>query len=192
MVVGKGQNKKSLFQSGESIQENGIKLPMHNFRFQTSSKKGVTASIHVTGETLGEVNSKQVKRKSVLPATSLDQFLEEQELQKEHDINDLPNCKQVKRKSVIPTTIADDLVDQEEIGGDECAIDEEIGIDCSTEDTKKRMWEYINSKFLIPVEGKKWVMTGLRDAWRRHKQKIKERCFDKNSTVEDMLAKRLV
>uniref|UniRef100_M1DYW1 Uncharacterized protein n=1 Tax=Solanum tuberosum TaxID=4113 RepID=M1DYW1_SOLTU len=29
-------------------------------------------------------------------------------------------------------TVADDLVDQEEIDGDECAIDEEIGIDCST------------------------------------------------------------
>ncbi|KAG5599660.1 hypothetical protein H5410_031030 [Solanum commersonii] len=57
-------------------------------------------------------------------------------------------------------------------------------------DTKKCMWEYINSKFLIPVEGKKWVMTGLRDAWTRYKQKIKERCFNKNSTIEDMLAKR--
>ncbi|KAG5571724.1 hypothetical protein H5410_061490, partial [Solanum commersonii] len=57
-------------------------------------------------------------------------------------------------------------------------------------DIKKRMWEYINSKFLIPVEGKKWVMTGLRNSWRRHKQKMKERFFDKNSTVEDMLAKR--
>jgi len=34
------------------------------------------------------------------------------------------------------------------------------------------------------------VMTSLRDAWRRYKQKIKERYFDKNSTVEDMLAKR--
>ncbi|KAG5620760.1 hypothetical protein H5410_005978 [Solanum commersonii] len=56
-------------------------------------------------------------------------------------------------------------------------------------DTKKRMWEYINSKFLIPVEGKKWVMTGLRDAWRRHKQKIKEKFFDKNITLEDMLAR---
>ncbi|KAG5606239.1 hypothetical protein H5410_027731 [Solanum commersonii] len=32
-------------------------------------------------------------------------------------------------------------------------------------------------------------MTGLRDAWRRHEQKIKERFFDKNSTIEDMLAK---
>ncbi|KAG5630246.1 hypothetical protein H5410_001963 [Solanum commersonii] len=56
-------------------------------------------------------------------------------------------------------------------------------------DTKKCLWEYINSKFLIPVEGKKCVMTGFRDAWRQHKQKIKERCFDKNSTIEDMLAK---
>ncbi|KAH0757820.1 hypothetical protein KY290_021313 [Solanum tuberosum] len=128
MVVGKGQTKKSIFQSGESIQE-----------------KGVTASVHVIAETLGNteeqhdiqdlLNFKQVKRKSVLPATSLDQFQEEQQLQKEHDINDLPNC---------------------------------------------------NTK----VEGKKWVITGLHDAWRRHKQKIKERSFDKNSTVEDMLAKR--
>ena len=30
-------------------------------------------------------------------------------------------------------TVADDLEDQEEINRDECAIDEEIGIDCSTE-----------------------------------------------------------
>ena len=32
-------------------------------------------------------------------------------------------------------------------------------------------------------------MTGLRDAWRRHKQKIKKNFFDKDSTLEDMLAK---
>ncbi|KAH0652851.1 hypothetical protein KY289_030529 [Solanum tuberosum] len=114
MVVGKGQTKMSLFQSGESIQGKGTKLPMHNFRFQTSSKKGVTTSVHVTRETLGNaeeqhdiqdlLNFKQVKRKLVLPATSLDQFLEEQQLQKEHDIHDLPNCKQlmilwIKKKS---------------------------------------------------------------------------------------------
>ncbi|KAK6773756.1 hypothetical protein RDI58_028994 [Solanum bulbocastanum] len=71
--------------------------------FQTSSKKGVTASTDVTGETLANAEEqhdiqdllkfKQVNRKSVLPATSLDQFLEEQRLQKEHDIHDLPNCK---------------------------------------------------------------------------------------------------
>ena len=32
-------------------------------------------------------------------------------------------------------------------------------------------------------------MAGLYDAWRRHKQKIKKNFFDKNSTLEDMLAK---
>ena len=42
IVFGKGQTKKRLFQSGESIQEKRIKLPMQNFRFQMSSKQGVT------------------------------------------------------------------------------------------------------------------------------------------------------
>ncbi|KAH0709467.1 hypothetical protein KY284_010894 [Solanum tuberosum] len=297
MIAGKGQTKQRLFQSGESIQEKRIKLPTNNSRFQTSFKEGVTVSVHMTGTTLGNgevqhdiedlLKFKQVKRKSVRPATSIDQFLDKQQIHNEHDIHDLPNCKQVKRKSIIPAnsldqfqnnqgihiddetkrdnhTIADvkflhaliidehnkgldDLVDQEELGGDDCDIEEEIDIDCSTKeiskpkkvrgqttckdiharnleerkeltfdkgqamgptnkivlelsnfigtiarnprfislmytswhavpnDTKKRMWEYINSKFLIPVEGKKWVMTGLHDAW---------------STLEDMLAKR--
>ncbi|KAH0682715.1 hypothetical protein KY285_022197 [Solanum tuberosum] len=167
MVVGKGQTKKSIFQSGESIQE-----------------KGVTASVHVIAETLGNteeqhdiqdlLNFKQVKRKSVLPATSLDQFQEEQQLQKEHDINDLPNCNTKGTISRNPRFINLMYTSWHAV----------------PKDTKKRMWEYINSKFLIPVEGKKWVITGLHDAWRRHKQKIKERSFDKNSTVEDMLAKR--
>ncbi|KAH0773719.1 hypothetical protein KY290_010856 [Solanum tuberosum] len=228
---------------------------MNNSRFQTSFKEGVTASVHVTGTTLGNgevqhdiedlLNFKQVKRKSVRPATSIDLFLDKQQIHNEHDIHD-PIINEHNKG-------LDDLVNQEELGGDECDVEEEIDIDCSTKgqttykdiharnleeikevafdkgqavgptnkivsqlsnfigtiarnprfislmytswhavpkDTKKRMWEYINSKFLIPVEGKKWVMPGLRDAWRRHKQKIKEKFFDKNSTLEDMLAKR--
>ncbi|KAK6781960.1 hypothetical protein RDI58_019756 [Solanum bulbocastanum] len=198
MVVGKGQTKKNLFQSRESIQEKGIKLPKHNFRFQTSSNKGVAASVHVTGETLGNAEEKhdihdllkfkQVKRKSVLPATSLDQFLEEQWLQKEHDIHDLPNCKQLKRKTVIPATsldqfqkkqaihigdetkttnhkVVDDLVDQEEIAGDECAIDEEIGIDCGTKGILES----------IKVRGK----TTCKDIHARNLEERKDVTFDK-------------
>ncbi|KAH0724863.1 hypothetical protein KY284_000728 [Solanum tuberosum] len=86
MIAGKGQTKQRLFQLGESIQEKGIKLPMNNSRFQTSFKEGVTASIHVTGTTL-------VKRKSVRPATTIDQFLDKEQIHIEHDIHDLPNCK---------------------------------------------------------------------------------------------------
>ena len=82
------QTKKRLFQSGESIQEKRIKLPMQNFRFQMSSKQGVTDSVYVTGETFcnsevqhgiqDQLNFKQVKRKSITPATNLDQILAEQ------------------------------------------------------------------------------------------------------------------
>ncbi|KAH0732971.1 hypothetical protein KY289_004159 [Solanum tuberosum] len=210
----KGQNKSRLFQSGESIQEKGIKLPMNNFRFQTLSREGVTPYVHVTGTTLGD-EIRQVNHTvadvEYMPAFSIHEHIKG----------------------------LDDLEVQEEIGEDECAIDEEVDIDCSTKereevtfdkgqavgptdkivskltnfigtiarnprlinlmytswhavpkDIKKCMWEYINFKFLIPVEGKKLVMTGLRDAWKRHKQKNKERFFDKNSIVEDMLAKR--
>ncbi|XP_070016716.1 uncharacterized protein [Nicotiana sylvestris] len=56
-----------------------------------------------------------------------------------------------------------------------------------SKDIKQRMWEYVNSKFLIPAEGEKWVMTGLRDAWKRHKRNIKKKYFDKNATIEEML-----
>uniref|UniRef100_M1DQW6 Ubiquitin n=1 Tax=Solanum tuberosum TaxID=4113 RepID=M1DQW6_SOLTU len=98
MIARKVQTTQRLFQSGESIEDKGIKLPTNNSRFQTSSKEGVAASVHVTGTTLVQISTS--------------------------------------------------------------------------------------------VEGKKWVMIGLRDAWRRHKQKIKENFFDKNSTLEDMLAKR--
>ncbi|KAG5579119.1 hypothetical protein H5410_049746 [Solanum commersonii] len=228
MIAGKGQNKPRLFQSGESIQEKGIKLPMHNFVFQTPPKKGVTASVHVTGTTLGNgeeqhnnqdlLSFKQVKRKLVLPATSVDQFLKKQQIHKEHDIDhDLPNKKEYMPAPSIHehTKGLDDLEGQEEIGEDECDIGEEVDTDCSTKgisrrkssrtnnmnprfinlmytswhrvpkDIKKRMWEYINSKFLIPIEGKKWVMTGLRDAWRLTQTKMKERIFDKSKILKN-------
>ena len=47
MIAGKGQYEPRLFESGESFQEKVIKLPQHNFGFQTSSKKFGTASVHV-------------------------------------------------------------------------------------------------------------------------------------------------
>ncbi|KAH0637911.1 hypothetical protein KY289_037826 [Solanum tuberosum] len=252
MIAGKGQTKQRLFQSGESIQEKGIKLPMNNSRFQTSFKKGVTASVQVTGTTLGNgevqhdnedlLNFKQVKRKSVRPATSIDLFLDKQQIHNEHDIHDLIINEHNKG--------LDDLVDQEELGGDECDVEEEIDIDCSTKEISKskkvrgqttckdiharnleernevtfdkgqavgptnkivsQLSNFIgtiarNPRFIslmctslhaVPKDTKKRirrkevVMTGLRDAWRRHKQKIKENFFDKNSTLDDMLAKR--
>nr|XP_009801238.1 PREDICTED: uncharacterized protein LOC104246993 isoform X2 [Nicotiana sylvestris]XP_016478020.1 PREDICTED: uncharacterized protein LOC107799423 isoform X2 [Nicotiana tabacum] len=57
-----------------------------------------------------------------------------------------------------------------------------------TNDIKQRIWEYVN--FIIPTKGKKWVMDGLRDAWRRHTRNIKKTHFDGYPTIEDMLKQR--
>ncbi|KAM3199970.1 hypothetical protein P3L10_032330 [Capsicum annuum] len=57
------------------------------------------------------------------------------------------------------------------------------------DETKKCIWDYVNSKFFNPKKGQKWVMHGLRDAWRGFKREVKWRCFDKRLTVEEMLEK---
>ncbi|KAK6803260.1 hypothetical protein RDI58_001044 [Solanum bulbocastanum] len=76
----------------------------------------------------------------------------------QHDIEDLLNFKQIriddKTKRDNHTTAdvefmhvsiinehnkgLDDLMDQEELGGDECDVEEEIDIDCSTKDNQFR------------------------------------------------------
>ncbi|KAK6786248.1 hypothetical protein RDI58_014773 [Solanum bulbocastanum] len=144
MIAGEGQTKLRLFQFGESIQEKGIKLSMNNSRFQTLVKEGVTASVHVTRTTLGNgevkhdiedlLNVKQVKRKSVRPATSIDHFLDKQQIHNEHDIHDISTDVKFMHAPIINehNKGLDDLVDQEELGGDECDVEEEIDIDCST------------------------------------------------------------
>ncbi|KAG5631063.1 hypothetical protein H5410_002780 [Solanum commersonii] len=118
MIAWKGQNKPRLFQSRESIQKKGIKLPMHYFRFQTSSKEGVTAFVHVNGTTIGNG-------------------------EEQHDIQDLLIFKQVKKRSFIPATVRDQFEKQQgivigsRIDKDECAIDKEVGIDCRISKKKK-------------------------------------------------------
>ncbi|KAG5629428.1 hypothetical protein H5410_001145 [Solanum commersonii] len=186
MIVGKGQNKSRLFQSGESIQEKEFKLHMHNFKFQTSSKEGVTSSVHVTGTTL--VDIEYMHAPSIHEHNKGLDALEDQEeigedecaIDEEVDIDYSTKGQAVGSTDKIVLeltnfigTIARNPRFINLMYTSWHAVPKDIKI-------KKRMWEYINSKFPILVEGKK-----------RHKQKIKERCFDKNSTVEDMLAKHL-
>ncbi|KAK6793754.1 hypothetical protein RDI58_007207 [Solanum bulbocastanum] len=101
MIAGKGQTKQRLFQSGESIQEKGIKLPMNNLGSERHSRKNIQG-IRIDDET---------KRDN-------------------HTIVDV----EFMHAPIINEHIEglDDLVDQEELGGDECDVEEEIDIDCST------------------------------------------------------------
>ena len=52
----------------------------------------------------------------VLPATSVEQFLKDQEIHKEHNIDhDLPTKKHINKKSSIPPTSLDQLMKQQGI-----------------------------------------------------------------------------
>ncbi|KAF3620714.1 hypothetical protein FXO37_33132 [Capsicum annuum] len=161
-------------------------------------------------------NCKQVKRKSVLPSSSLYQFLEKQgihiSVEKEHDIDTIDGVTVLPIKDLDKhNKRLDDPAEQEKIGEDGWLnSDDDMNVDCGTngeavgptdkavsnlsnfigtvarnprfinllytswhavlDETKKRIWDYVNSKFLIPKEGQKWVMNGLRDAWRGFKR----------------------
>ncbi|KAF7800833.1 hypothetical protein G2W53_044684 [Senna tora] len=57
-------------------------------------------------------------------------------------------------------------------------------------DTKEQMWKYINAKFNVPHEGKKWVESTIQDAWRRYKCKIKKSHFQKFANMSERLKNR--
>ncbi|KAF7821219.1 putative transposase [Senna tora] len=57
-------------------------------------------------------------------------------------------------------------------------------------DLKDHMWKYINAKFNVPDEGKKWVESTIQDAWRRYKCKIKRLHFEKFANMTERLKHR--
>ncbi|KAF7841699.1 putative transposase [Senna tora] len=57
-------------------------------------------------------------------------------------------------------------------------------------DLKDHMWKYINAKFNVPEEGKKWVESTIQDAWRRYKCKIKRLHFEKFANMTERLKHR--
>ncbi|KAF7821387.1 putative transposase [Senna tora] len=57
-------------------------------------------------------------------------------------------------------------------------------------DLKDHMWKYINAKFNVPDEVKKWVESTIQDAWRRYKCKIKKLHFKKFANMIERLKHR--
>ncbi|KAG5588094.1 hypothetical protein H5410_048528 [Solanum commersonii] len=151
------------------------------FGFQTLFKEGVTASVHVTGTTLGNEEEQH-------DIQDLLSFIQVKRKLKEHDIDhDLPNIKQVNHivadVECMPALSIhehnkglDDLEDQEEIGEDECAIDEEVDIDWSTKGLSK----------LKKVRGQ----TTCKNIHARNLEEMEKVTFDKGQVVGPT-AKRL-
>ncbi|XP_059289860.1 uncharacterized protein LOC132043370 [Lycium ferocissimum] len=150
-----GQSRQRLIQSKESIQQQGNgKLPMHKSTVQLSSKEVLNTSNMIEkrqGEGEKQLgihelqNVKKVKRKSVLPTTSLDLFLQ----QKGTHVGGekLPDIQPVNESRSMPSPLVDehnielDNFDaQEEVGDDECVRDEAMDVDShigGTSDKKK-------------------------------------------------------
>ncbi|MED6162686.1 hypothetical protein PIB30_072918 [Stylosanthes scabra] len=58
------------------------------------------------------------------------------------------------------------------------------------EKAKEDMWDYINQKFILLIESKKWVMQALCRAWKKHKGDVKQNHFMKYKTRKQMLKNR--
>ncbi|WMV54322.1 hypothetical protein MTR67_047707, partial [Solanum verrucosum] len=167
MIVGKGQTKQRLFQSGESIQEKGIKLLMNNSRFQTSFKEGVTASVHVTGTTLGNGEYKRYVLNHVRFSTRYKRnilFLVcyiNLEISKSKKVRGQTTCKDIHARNLEERNEV--AFDKGQAVGPTNKIVSQLSNFIGTiarnprfislmytswhavpKDTKKRMWEYIN------------------------------------------------
>ena len=110
---------------------------MNNSTFHTPFNKDVTASAHETRTTLGNgeaqhdildlPNCKHVKRKSVIPSSTLDKFLKDQGIHKDDE---------TKRDSNITSDVEfmhTSIINEHNKGlDDRVEQEEEIDIDCST------------------------------------------------------------
>ncbi|KAG5572028.1 hypothetical protein H5410_061794 [Solanum commersonii] len=127
MIAGKDRINRGYFNHGESIQEKGIKLPMHNLRFQRRRKVFCLRTC-----IWDNTSFKAVKRKLVLPPLVL---IGSTRIHKEHDIDhDLPNKKRsrsyqllvligLKQQGIV---IGDERKRGSRRNEDECDIGEEV------------------------------------------------------------------
>ncbi|KAH0639574.1 hypothetical protein KY290_036838 [Solanum tuberosum] len=162
----------------ESIQmQERSKLPIHKSVTQLLSRKEVNTS-HMTERIQGTLEKKKVREHTTCETIHARNFEEREEVTFDHGQAVGPTGKResdlrnflgiISRNSRFITLLY-------------------TGWPAVPKDTKLCMWEYVNTKFIIPAEGEKWMMDGLRDAWRRHKSYVKENYFDKYKALEDRL-----
>ncbi|XP_070047079.1 uncharacterized protein [Nicotiana tomentosiformis] len=152
-IARKGQSKQRLIQLEEPIQKQGMsKLPMHISMLQSSSKVDRNIS-RMIGRTQGErekqldiqelQNCQKVKTNSVLPSTSLNQFIEKYGIHvggEKHPHNHAVNEIRFTSSSFIDEHEIElvNFAAQEEVGDDEFVGDEDMNIDCAIGTSEKK------------------------------------------------------
>ncbi|KAK8916939.1 hypothetical protein KSP39_PZI022385 [Platanthera zijinensis] len=56
--------------------------------------------------------------------------------------------------------------------------------------TKEKMWSYAQKKWIIPDEGKKWVLATINGSWRRYKTIIKQKFYKPYDNDKERLLNR--
>ncbi|KAK8930601.1 hypothetical protein KSP39_PZI016822 [Platanthera zijinensis] len=56
--------------------------------------------------------------------------------------------------------------------------------------TKEKMWSYAQKKWIIPDEGKKWVLATINGSWRRYKTIIKQKFYKPYNNDKERLMNR--
>ncbi|KAK8940955.1 hypothetical protein KSP39_PZI010628 [Platanthera zijinensis] len=56
--------------------------------------------------------------------------------------------------------------------------------------TKEKMWSYAQKKWIIPDEGKKWVLATINGSWRRYKTIIKQKFYKPYNNDKERLLNR--
>ncbi|XP_063939733.1 uncharacterized protein LOC135148442 [Daucus carota subsp. sativus] len=59
-----------------------------------------------------------------------------------------------------------------------------------SESEKNGWWEFVKTKYIIPEEGKDWVLKTICDAWRMYKSRFKAEYYTKYDNDEDRLKNR--
>ncbi|KAL4286593.1 hypothetical protein AHAS_Ahas19G0101700 [Arachis hypogaea] len=88
-----------------------------------------------------------------------------------------------------------DLMETNNVEGPTSVVEEnemvsEQFVPIESEDELIMLLDILCSKFILPKEGKKWVMTGVREVWKHYKTRINKKHFEIYNNIEDMLKNR--
>ncbi|KAL4393717.1 hypothetical protein AHAS_Ahas02G0079900 [Arachis hypogaea] len=182
------------------LETHGIHLEREDDDFEPSAKNEI--SIQEKQRNLRKINTK-----SSCQAMTLDTFLETNEIHVEGE---------EKHSGANANEIGDDD-DDDDFSDDEDYVseyedavlhgdDNHLMKTNNVEDTPKtrrtrgktrcakiyaRSWEEReDSNFILPKEGKEWVMTGVREVWKGYKTRIKGKHFEIYNNIENMLKNR--
>ncbi|XP_057744826.1 uncharacterized protein LOC130962655 [Arachis stenosperma] len=176
------------------LETHGIHLEREDDDFEPSAKN--ERSIQEKQQNLRKINTK-----SSCQAMTLDTFLETNEIHVEgEEKHSGANANKVGDDDDDDFSDDEDYVSEYEdavLHGDDNHLMETNNVEGvilqrleGHEEKQGVLKSMQESKFILPKEGKEWVMTGVREVWKGYKTRIKGKHFEIYNNIENMLKNR--